>query len=181
MCVYTCTHILVKWDHGAVVQKKVCLGPRAATTVFRSAIRASLPWRHGLRIQVTGKSITAVYLSEWKLKISRWGGVTPTWQSGKIPAERMKSLPKMIMQSPIYFSRAVTFYTEGGCGPVFFLCVIFLFMMFRKAEIAITLHLTQDMKTCTPAVTHWTPSFLVHWEFNCGLSFHAHARTNMSL
>lgn len=76
------------------------------------------------------------------------------WQSGKVPAERMKSLPKVIKQSPIYFSRPVTFYTKGGFGPVFFLCVVFLFAMLRKAEIAITLHLTQDRKSCTPAITH---------------------------
>lgn len=102
-------------------------------------------------------------------------------QSGKDPAERIKSLPKVIKQSPIYFSRAVTFYTKGGCGPVFFLCVVFLFTLNRKAEIVITLHLLQDVKTCTPAISHCTPSFLVHWDFNCVLSFHAYARTNMSL
>lgn len=35
--------------------------------------------------------------------------------------------------------------------------------------------------TCTPVMTHWTPFFLVHWDFNCVLSFHVHERTNMSL
>lgn len=111
--------------------------------------------------------------------------MTPTWQPGKGPAgenaEKMKSLPKVIKQSPIYLSRAMSFYTKGGCGPVFFLCFVFLFMVHGKAEIAITLRLVRDTQTCTPAITHCTPSFLVHCVFNCVLSFYAYAGTNMSL
>lgn len=111
--------------------------------------------------------------------------MTPTWQPGKGPAgenvEKMKSLPKVIKHSPIYFSRAMTFYTKGGCDPVFFLCFVFLFTVHGKAEIAITLRLVQERQTCTPAVTHCTLSFPVHWVFNCVLSFYAYAGTNMSL
>lgn len=111
--------------------------------------------------------------------------MTPRWQPGNGPvgdnAEKMKSLPKVIKQSPSYFSRAMTFYTKGGCGPVFFLCFVFLFTVHGKAEIAITLRLVRDTQTCTPAVTHCTPSFLVHWVFNRVFSFYAYAGTNMSL
>lgn len=165
---YTRMHILEKWDHGVVVQGKVCLRPRAAITVCRSAVRAFLPWRHSPRIQVTGKSITAVYLSEWKLKI-RWGGVTPTWQSGKVPAERMKSLPKVIKLSPIYFSRAMTFYNKGGCDPVFFLCVVFLFMGAPEGR---------DCYHITPCSRHedlYTCYYSRHTFLSCSLGFQLRA------
>lgn len=49
------------------------------------------------------------------------------WQAGNSPTgestEEMKSLPKVIRQSPIYFSRAMTFHTKGGCDSVFFFFV----------------------------------------------------------
>lgn len=119
-------------------------------------------------LQVTGKSNDAVS----RVSIMRVGGVTSTWQSGSGPyresTEKMKSILKIIKQGPICFSRALAFHTKGGCGPVFFFfCSMFLFMVLVKAETAITLHLVQDKQTCTPAVTHCTPSFLVHWSFNC--------------
>lgn len=68
-----------------------------------------------------------------------------TWQPGKGStgdnAEKMKSVPKAVKHSPIYFSRTLTFYTKGGCGPIFFLCFVFLFTIHGKAEIVITLRL----------------------------------------
>lgn len=103
---------------------------------------------------------------------SGWGntyvvsGSGPDGQS----TEKMKSIFKAIKQGPICFSRASAFYPKGGCGPIFFfLCSVFLFTVLVKAEIAITLCLVWDKQTCTPAVTHCTPCFLVHWSFNCVL------------
>lgn len=182
MHVYTCTHILEKMEQWLCSIKERCPwdpGQPSWLAGVQSELSSHEGRASGSRLQGRALLLSTHVNESWRS--GRWGGVTPMWKSGKVPAERMKSLPKVIKQSPIYFSRAVTFYTKGGCGLIFFLCVVFLFMVHRKAEIVITLHLVQDIKTCTPAIAHCTPSFLAHWDFNSVLSFHAHARTNLSL
>lgn len=69
----------------------------------------------------------------------------------------------------LFTSAELWHFNEWRMWPRFRLCSVFLFTVHVKAEIVITLRLVQDKQTHTPAVTHCTPSFLVHWVFNCVL------------
>lgn len=143
------------------------------------------PWGRHCCLQGAGNAVfsqheplAACHRKEWwcseqgEYHKSGWGDTYVASGSGPHgeSTDKTKSIFKAIKQVPICFSRALAFYPKGGCGPVFFfLCLMFLFTVLVKAEIAITLRLVWDRQTSTPPVTHCTPSFLVHWSFNCVL------------